>query len=133
MPFLVYLRISKTNIDCLPAWFTKLKHLKSFEVNGSPCHVRDPRRYKPQSHHHTTLVDTAAARILEFIANGGDWTETAELPDHLANKVLYSHYTQSRQHQLLRHYAGDKTFSFEKVDGSDLPPSPWEVLVLVRS
>lgn len=73
----------------------------SFELKGSPCLVRDRKRYKPQTHHHTTLVDTAAARILEFIANGGDWTETAELPDHLTNKVLYSHYTQFRQRQLL--------------------------------
>jgi hypothetical protein len=101
MPFLVYLRISNTNIDCLPAWLAKLKHLMSFEVKGSPCLVKDHKRYKPQTHHHTTLVDTAAARILEFIANGGDWTETTELPDHLTNKVLYSHYTQFRQHQLL--------------------------------
>jgi len=130
MPFLVFLRISNTDIGFLPAWFAKLKNVKSVEVSGSPCHVKDPKRYKPATHHHTTLVDTAAARILKFIANGGDWTEAAELPDHLANKVLYSQHTQSRPHQLLiLGYGGEKTLDFEKVDRSDLQTSPWKALV----
>jgi len=129
LPFLVFLRISNTNIDRLPGWFLKLKSVQSIEANGSPCFIRDPKRDRPTSHHHATLVDISAARILEFIANGGDWTQTSELPDHLAERVMHSRPTRSNALQLLKNnYAGEKTFMFEGVRVSDLMLSHWKPL-----
>jgi hypothetical protein len=35
-----------------------------------------------------TLVETAAARIMQYIDQGGDWTMLQELPSHLIKTVL---------------------------------------------
>jgi len=129
MPFLVFLRISNTKIDRLPSWFMRLKSLQSIEANGSPCFIKDPKREQPASHHHTTLVDISAARILEFVANGGDWTQASELPDHLAEKVMYSRPTRHGKLRILRNnYAGEKIFAFEEILMSDVMASAWQLL-----
>jgi hypothetical protein len=129
MPLLVFLRISNTNIHHLPAWFVRLKSLQSIEANGSPCFIKDPQRDRPVSHHHPTLVDISAARILEFIANGGDWTQASELPDHLVEKVMCSRPTRHSKLQLMRNnYAGVKMFAFHGVLMSDLMNSRWQLL-----
>ena len=125
----MFLRISNTNIHHLPAWFVRLRFLQSIEANGSPCFIKDPKRDRPASHRHTTLVDISAARILEFIANGGDWTQASELPDHLVEKVMYSRPIRHRKLQLLRNnYAGEKMFAFQGVLMSDLMSSRWHLL-----
>ena len=128
MQFLVFLRISHTQIRYLPAWFTQLRQLKSIEATESPCYVKDLKRYKAPTHPHATLVDIVAARILEFIANGGDWTQTAELPDHLAQKIMHSNAPELREHLLLKNgFAGEKIFIFEK-KALQLRSYPWTTL-----
>jgi hypothetical protein len=88
LPNLTMIRLTDTKIQCLPSWFARNLKPLSIEASRSPCFIGDKDEYFQTPDLPKTLVGVTALKILDHIVNGGDWTDAAELPDHLVDKIM---------------------------------------------